>query len=187
MSLNKVKLNQQYEDDIKEITKILKQKPLSDTDILEIEPTNIIFYENLRNYNRIDECFDRHHRFILFLPVKNKFDGHWTAVLRKNDNIEFYDPYGNRIQNIRTFLKSRIYFNHQDFLDLVENSGYNLVQNKYIHQNRNDMDNKACGRFSVMRLMFYKLNNEEYNKLLNKLKKNGISPLNLSIIATTNI
>lgn len=179
---------------IRETLKKLKEYPLSNFDIQEIfEPdTRIFTYPQLAEVRNIDELLDRHGRAIMLYLTESPTSGHWIGILRHGDVIELYDPYGKPIEKQGESLGSGKGDSKwgQDgdlFTDLVKRSGYGLVWNDKQRQPISENIN-TCGRHAVLRLLFHKYPLEEYNKILDTIKKKtGVSADDLATFMTANI
>src|SRR5579862_2836849 len=79
------------------LSKYIMNKSLSDRDIWKAlsNRTNLIVYPELRNYSTINEIFGPYDTAVLlYLDSKNM--GHWTGLIKRNNRIEFFDPYSNK-------------------------------------------------------------------------------------------
>jgi hypothetical protein len=161
----------------------IKEYPLSNFDINDIlEPdTKIFTYPQVKDTRNIDELLDSKGRALMLFLTESPTTGHWIGVLRRGDTIELYDPYGKSIHEQEKHLGSgsneikQWGQDSEDFTDLVKRSGYRLKWNNRQRQPLSK-DTNTCGRHAVLRLLFYKKSLEEYNKLLDTIKKEyGIS------------
>lgn len=171
----------------------IKKYPLSNFDIQEVlnnvshPNTNIINYEELNNIYHIDEIFDNLGRCIILIPTESLNSGHWVALIKKNNEIEFFDPYGKTLKQQEKNLNSNIDIDEDIIIKLCKRDGYKLsYSNK---KNQPYSSNIAtCGRHSVMRVILYKLSNDEYNKMMEKLSKlYNVSSDDIVSIFTTEI
>lgn len=146
---------------------------LSDKDMLKLVPdTNIITYDKLQNYNRIDDVLKNNMCVILYLTKKNY--GHWTCIFKYDNNtIQIFDSYGtkpdNQIQWIPQYFKSYKNVGIPYLTYLLYQSPYNINYNNYRLQK---MNNKitTCGRWCAVRLWFKHLDEEEFNNMFKKYK-----------------
>lgn len=160
-----------------EILKHLKAYSLSDSDIqVVLNPdTKIQTYDKLYNITHIDELFDNLGRCIILYLTENKNTGHWVGVIKKGNQIEFFDPYGyfpdtqNVNLNVPAHINKEFGQDYPRFLELVADAGYSLVFNNKPLQKEN-YDIATCGRHTASRLLFYKLSLDEYYKLMKELK-----------------
>lgn len=77
-----------------EIEEVIEQ-PIDDSEIRFYLPdAKILTYPELSKYKNINELLpeNKDYAIILYLDAPNK--GHWTAVLKYNNKIEMFDPYG---------------------------------------------------------------------------------------------
>lgn len=171
----------------------LKAYPLSNFDLinkLNLEPYNIFEFNKIDEVSNIDDLLDRHGRGIMLYLTENKNTGHWIAVLKYDNTIEIYDPYGN---HPKQFEKNLVGGNdvfeqdHNDLINLIKKSGYKFTYNNHKHQSKEQNIN-TCGRHSIMRLIFSNFDKDEYNDIIKKLCKYlNITPDDLSILITENM
>ena len=76
----------------------MKRYALSDSDIRRLLGRGIKIwnYPQLQDLSNVDEMFDEKGRAILLFPNSAPTSGHWTALLRRPQMIEFFDPYGDK-------------------------------------------------------------------------------------------
>jgi hypothetical protein len=164
-----------------------KAYPLSNDDIMsliDLEPSNILTLPDLLECDNIDEKLDRKGRaIVLYLTGPNESEGHWIALLKRNNNIEVYDSYGFNPKNWEKDLSGGIDNHNQDsneLIKLIKDSGYSVSFNKVKNQQINP-NISTCGRHAVMRLLFSKYSLPEYQKILKMIKKKyNISPDDLA-------
>lgn len=153
-----------------------KAYPLSNTDIMELidlEPTNILTLPELLEADNIDEHLDRKGRAIVLYLTENDSTGHWIALLKKNNTVEIYDPYGFNPKNWEKDLSNGNDKFNQDpneLIDLIKRSGYGVEFNRVKSQEERP-DINTCGRHAVMRLLFSNYSLPDYNKILKMIKK----------------
>jgi hypothetical protein len=80
----------------------VEKYPLSDSDIRKIigSKTKIIKFSQLANYNSIEQLLPHNGAYLVLLFESAMNSGHWTALLRYNDTIEFFDSYGGEPHDI---------------------------------------------------------------------------------------
>ena len=89
------KINIQKLGGFKEEIKEVIEDPLDDSEIRDYLPdAKILTYPELSKYRNINELLpeNKDYAIILYLDEPNK--GHWTAVLKYDNKIEMFDPYG---------------------------------------------------------------------------------------------
>lgn len=175
---------------IRDTVHALKQYPLSDFDLSNMdEPSRIHrFNEVFQRINEgklrsLDSLFDRLGRCILFLPTDSKMNtGHWACCLKQGSNLVLWESYAFPVKELFTKLNSQNSLHTQSFLEKAESEGYKVKQNKKRYQTLNK-DNKACGRFCILRLMCHDKSQKEFDALLRKLKKeHKFTPLHVATI-----
>jgi len=162
----------------KNLLESLKGYALSDLDLQHIlnPDTKIHKYTDLYTIKHIDELFDSLGRCILLYLTENENTGHWVALIKKGNTLEFFDPYGyppdtqNINLNIPDENNERFGQNYPKLLELVKKAGYKLRFNNKPLQ-KEDYSVATCGRHTAARLLFYKLSLEQYHELMEKLEK----------------
>ena len=156
---------------------LLKQYALSNDDIQTIlhPDTKIHTYKDLYNVRHFDELLDKQGRCILLYLTDSERSGHWVALIKRGDTIEFFDPYGfapdTQTENLNSLplVSASTGQDHPRLLELIADAGYNLNYNTTKHQALND-GIATCGRHSATRLLFYKLDTDEYARFIKALK-----------------
>jgi hypothetical protein len=156
---------------------ILKQYALSNDDIQTIlhPDTKIHTYKDLYNVRHFDELLDPLGRCILLYLTDSENSGHWVALIKRKNMIEFFDPYGfapdTQGINLNSLdeVNEAVGQNNPRLLELIADAGYDLNYNTTRHQKMSD-GVATCGRHSASRLIFHKLSTDEYKDLMNKLK-----------------
>lgn len=159
------------------------EKPMGDDCIKQYLPdAKILTDKDLLKYKNIDNIFDknklRDYVIILHLDAPNK--GHWTALLKYGDIIEFFDSYGNSPKEVYNFVpnsvKHGLGIKRDALSDMLEKSNYNVIYNpiKYQAENKKEMDINTCGRhccYRVLQLMGNGKTLPEYYDYMSKIKK----------------
>ena len=163
--------------------KTLMLTPLSDADIKRYLPnTPIIKYEELSNFDSIEELLPKAKSSVIILAEQRESVGHWFSVFRNNNNICYFDPFGYRVDKallftpiyLRRGLGQKIPF-LSHLLNQALDNGFIVSFNQHDYQNRDDTAISTCGRHCVNRIRF---NNqsidfrpEDYFRYMNGLAK----------------
>jgi len=71
------------------------EDPLDDSEIREYLPDAKIFtYKELSKYKNINQLLPNPIDYAIILYLDEPSKGHWTAILKYNNKIEMFDPYG---------------------------------------------------------------------------------------------
>ena len=72
--------------------------PLSDADLKHIlgEDLKILQYSELANHSSLDSILPKAKDDCIILYEEEENSGHWVALLRYDDTVEYFDPYGNK-------------------------------------------------------------------------------------------
>ncbi len=152
---------------------------LGDDDIKEVLPdAKIMDYEQLRDYNSIDELLPNNGDYVILLYEHQQNSGHWCLVMKLNDRIEFFCSYGTPPDgqlkwvdyNIRKELKSDV--PHLSYL--FDTCPYDVVYNDVPFQGK-DESIATCGKYCVVRVLTAKdgLPLEEFEAFMKKSKPKG--------------
>ena len=148
---------------------------LSDLDIKKIcGNTNIIPYPKLANYENIDDIFDDKGRCILLFLTVDDHTGHWIAMTKKGNRIDYFDPYGTCPDCDKEWLtKEKLVGLGEDrplLLDLFKKSGCKVYYNIYPFQ-KDRAGINDCGRWCAVRLLYYKKSLKQFYDMV---KKSGL-------------
>jgi hypothetical protein len=152
-----------------EITRI----PLSGLDMMKLNPdAKLIKYPDLYKYKTIDELFaDCDKVIILVLTISNS-SGHWTALFKNKQGINYYDSYGvppDYQFELLSKNKRKELNQPNDYLNyLLRNS--KCIFNNITYQKPNT---QTCGEHSSFRLNNSMLNDKQYLKFFTK---NNLEP-----------
>jgi len=156
----------------------IKSYSLSDADIRKLlgPDISIMTYPELKHMKNIDDCFDSEGRCIILFLTESENSGHWTALLKRGDIIEFFDPYGGSPESVRKEIdpdQRQALDQTQPYLNnLLKGSAYKIQHNKNPFQKDKPGVNN-CGRHCVMRLLNKDMTIDEYKSLI---KESGMSP-----------
>lgn len=151
---------------------------LSGKDILRITDNkcSILTYEQLEQFETIDDALGEFGAIILLYETKKFNEGHWTALFKVNETtLEFFDSYGLCLD---CELKIAPEFNvreHNGVLvphltKLVNTSHYTkLIYNKTQFQ-KIAKDVNTCGRYTALRVRMRDLPLKTYTDYLTKNK-----------------
>lgn len=156
-----------------------EQKALSGSDIMKLVNgrTKIIKYSELAKVNDINELLFGYDSCVILILSKQNF-GHWVCLTRHGNKLEFFDSYGNLVDDPVYFKSTTKYFrkhNGQDFpllsyLLLKADDEYDLTYNE-INFQKEDPSVSTCGRHVACRIMFKKLDLYQYCKMLGNINK----------------
>lgn len=157
--------------------KRLEDIALSNYDIMRLlnNKVNIVLYPDLHKYKSIDQLLSPYGCCILLYEAKKDY-GHWTAILKNNNAIEFFNSYGGDSAGIPDY--SLILINPQFRIisnqifpyltKLMYASPYQLNYNEFQFQEHAE-DIRTCGRHCVVRCLCKNMNIYQYKELLDKL------------------
>lgn len=142
-----------------DIRKVI-QRELSDKDIRVLLPgVPITQYGDLDNKN-LSNIIDGKGRGIIFFveqETPSSLNGHWLAVIRQNDGVLLFDPYGGRKEPWyldHTWVQARnLKRLHEDkplLVGIVQRSGYKILYNEHRLQSMTK-GVETCGRHCVVR------------------------------------
>ena len=135
--------------------------PMSDADLEKytgVAPEDILKYCDLKNYATVDELLPEDKSFRIILIEKNYNNGHWVAIMRHGQTVEYFNSYGLRwdadwkfiTRMIRTILgegtneMSRL-------MAQADDDGYQTIWNHTRFQKFSPTVN-TCGRWCTLRV-----------------------------------
>ena len=155
-----------------------KAYSLSDSDIKRLlgGSIRITTYPDLKKVARIDDLFDKHGRAILFIPQQNEQQGHWTAMIKRRNEVEFFDPYGEppeaQKDTIDEAQLEAMRMREPLLAEILTENPYRIIYNKVALQKLQD-DTNTCGRHCAVRLLYHKYSLPKYRSII---ERSGMSP-----------
>lgn len=146
---------------------------LSNEDILNLldGKTNIIMYPDLYKYSNIDEILYPYDSCVLLFAAKKNY-GHWTAIIKRDNELEFFNSYGgwpdDSLKHIPYHYAIVSNQNIPYLSFLMYCSKYDLFYNEFQFQKKNK-DIKTCGRHCVVRVFNKDMDIYQYKNYLDKL------------------
>ncbi len=138
-------------------------------------------YSELNSLTNIDELLPNDKDFKIILIEQDNNVGHWVCIMKNGNTIEYFNPYGTRVDNDKKWIgkvKNMLLNQHDDVLsELMEQSKYKCVYSKTRFQKLNPKIN-TCGRWCILRLICLKdmdMNIKQFKKFI----KNQCDQLNL--------
>ena len=146
---------------------------LSDQDISDfLEQFDItsqmIPYNQLKNYKKLDEIFQETNNIILHYPFEGDPQfGHWAVIIRKSpSHIYYFDSYGKPIDE---YFINKPYFS-KIALKWLEDPKNTLEYNHTRFQSNGD-DINTCGRWAIAAILFSPLTLKQFTYLFLGNKK----------------
>jgi hypothetical protein len=161
----------------KEELKEIEETPMSNEDIRKYFPNiKIIAYNELKNYNSIEEILPHNKSYAIILYLASPNCGHWTALMRYGNTIEFFCSLGSDIDEPLKWLSKEAHFNlgvYEPYLSrLLEKSKFKLIYSPFPYQKQKD-DINTCGRHCIFRIqkMLKGYSLDKYNQIMKKGKE----------------
>jgi hypothetical protein len=152
--------------------------PLGDDDIREVlgGGVKIFSYPSLAGLRSIDQAFDKEGRCIILFPNASPTMGHWCCMIRRDNEIDFFDPYGEAPEDQKDGLSEQrleeLNIDRPYLTRLMRNSGMPIFYNTKDFQS--EKSNVAtCGRHCAVRLLYKDLSLQQYADMI---KKTGMTP-----------
>lgn len=155
----------------------VKEYSLSDADIRKMLGSNIsiMTYPELKFIKNIDDCFDDKGRCILLFLTENEHSGHWTALLKSQAGILFFDPYGEAPDAQKKGIPAsqlQALDETQPYLtNLLRASGHKVTYS-HIKFQKDKVGINTCGRWCIARCLFANKSDAEFK---NMITKSGLS------------
>ena len=114
---------------------------------------------------------------------KSKPDfGHWTALLKTPEGIEYFDSYGNPIEGAKERIDSRFLKQTNQYENILAELLYDaMLSGIPIHYNQYKLQKRSkkistCGKHVVVRILNRHLTIDEYERELKRIARaNNIS------------
>ena len=161
-----------------ERVKEIELEPLSAEDIRHIlgNDIKILKYSELSKYSSIDDLLPKQRDYCIVLYELEENSGHWTAILKYDNIIEWFDPYGIKYDNeldwISNNAKQKLHEEKPLLGKSFNESGYKVVYNKTKFQSMKK-EISTCGDHSshrIYRLKHNDLDLEAYTTYMNHIK-----------------
>lgn len=158
---------------------------LSDSDIRSMIPNvNIVKYNDLANYNSIDEVLKGKPTVILFELTEAR-SGHWVALFKTGDTVYFFDSYGKRIEDQKKHMNKQFLKSSNYLSTMLKQSPYKVDYNATKYQELSP-EVSSCGRHVVCRLKCMDLNDVEYKQVMEEAcSESGMNPDELVLSYTS--
>lgn len=161
----------------KKFIKHLKKISLSNEDVMKLlnGKSNLVLYPDIINYNNIDELLGKYGACIILYLTEENY-GHWCCIFRDKDVIQFFDSYGEMVDNALNYAMDP-YFKKKGGMDLPLLTSllldaydkYEIRFNNFKFQ-EDKKDINTCGRFCVVRLWLRNLNEYEFKDFMYSTK-----------------
>jgi hypothetical protein len=146
---------------------------IGDADMRKMLGDNIVIfsYPQLENVNDIDEIFDDEGRSVMLLLTTDQYTGHWLCMIKKDDDIHYFDPYGNMVDEDKKWMTwDKLEELGQEkplLINLLKKSNKRVYYNTYPFQaDRKDIN--TCGRHIAVRLLYKNLDLDDYFDMIQK-------------------
>ena len=137
-----------------------KEKSLTANQVIQIAGGDIryILYEELQRYDDLDDVLKGDAGIIILYQI-SKYSGHWTCILKKGYEIEFFDPYSFKPDDELVYCQYDRSLNKKLLLNLLQaeqRNGNKVIYNSFKFQ-KQGKNIETCGRFVGLRLAFRNL------------------------------
>lgn len=154
------------------------ETPLGDDDIKQYFPNaKVIVYSELSKYNSIEELLPKDKDFIFLLLESSPNKGHWVALTRYGDTVEFFDSYGgspdSQLKWNNKKKNEELGQGEKYLTELLKGHQGNVVYNPIKYQGDSG-DVNTCGRHCTFRIQNMKegKNLDNYYQQMKALKSN---------------
>lgn len=151
---------------------------LSDTDIQKVLGGVKLFrYPELHHMDSIEDAFDDSGRCMILYLTENMDTGHWVCMIKRENTIEYFDPYGGyKPDSERKWLSQaqleKLGQDEPTLSRMIKAGGYKVESNPH-HFQKEAPGVNTCGRHCCVRLLNANLSLPEYAKMV---KDSGQSP-----------
>jgi len=159
-----------------DIDSVIKEA-MSDLDINHYLKRPTVKYCELAKYKNIDELLPNPIDYVVLLVESSLNSGHWVCCLKYNNIIEYFDSYGNSpsapLKWNNKELNNKLGQGKQYLNNLFNKTNKKVIYNDIDYQQDNPTIN-SCGAhccFRILQLIENKKSLPQYNKLMQKIKK----------------
>jgi len=156
--------------------------PLSGDEIMDADPSiHVLTYGQLAHYKSIDQLLKKFEKIVLLYFNKEDF-GHWVALFKNKQGINFFDSYGtmpdkNQVQDVDINVMKKYGQMHPLLVDMLLDSTHPIRYNDVQYQAYGKRDGKiinTCGQHCVVRLINSDMSEKEYLDyiIMNMIKNN---------------
>ena len=161
---------------VEEVEEVIEE-PMGDDDIRQYLPTaKIITYDELNKYRNIEQILNNPTDYLIILYRNSPSRGHWVCLLKYNDTIEFFDPYGlepdKELKWESCSTNQKLGQGYEKLTELLNNTDRNVIYNPIKYQ-KVDGDINTCGRhcvFRILHLLKYNYSLPQYYFKMKELK-----------------
>lgn len=160
-------------------------EPMSDKDLEVYLPSAKIFmFRELKGYPSIQAILRKPRDYFILLYEHTPMNGHWVAVMRYENTIEYFCPYGSSPYSPNSPLEwntpeeNAVVDARENTLEMLLNKakgeGWNVVYNKMDFQEKRNNVN-TCGAFCVWRVLCLMEDNmylSEFQDAMRKIHNN---------------
>jgi len=149
----------------------VRKYALSDSDIRKLLGDDIAIhnYPELERMRSVSELFDAKGRCILLYPNSSPTSGHWVALIRRPDRIEFFDPYGDapdhQNDELPTAYLATLDMDRPHLTRLLRAAGVPVTFNRHAFQIESP-NVATCGRHAVVRLLYAPYSLDKYKRII---------------------
>ncbi len=150
-----------------------KKIALSNFDLMNIVNgnANVILYPNLHKYKTIDQILKPHNACFLLFETQPSF-GHWCAIIKYGNTVEFFDSYSGYPDDVLDFIPKEFRVKSKQkypyLTKLLYECPYKIEFNDHKYQKLSH-DISTCGRHAACRIMCKHMNLEEYDDFMNAM------------------
>lgn len=136
-----------------------------------LKDPKIIRYNDLQNYNSIEELLPNNKDYVILLYESMPNEGHWTCLSRIDDTIEYFDSYGKPVDYpIDNWFKGNSSQQNKYLSKLLNKTKLKVYYNPIDYQ-QSKKDISTCGRHCCFRIINMLKYNRDLNKYHNVMKE----------------
>lgn len=140
------------------------------------DKVKIVLYDDLKNYNTLDELLQPYRQTIILYPLPGSEDvGHWCCVFEQvgnsNNIVQYFDSFGcypddniSRV-NKENAIEGKSLIDKHLLKLMIESPHEDFHYNDCSFQNRDNPMSNCCGLWCVLRLKNNNLSCEQFEKL----------------------
>ena len=157
---------------------------LSDKDLQKIHKGNFFIYNDLSNFDNIDDVFGEHNVCYILIETDRKNNGHYVCLIRRGNMIEFFDSYSKGIEKQKEYVRPELLDLNNHISNMLINSHYRVSYNHYRFQD-DDPNIATCGRWCGLRSIYNHLPLSKFKDMVvNECVRMNVMPDDWAVMAT---
>lgn len=143
----------------------------------------MVLYNELANYRDLDSLFQNVQGIFLFLQIESQGAprvGHWTLLLKRQQDILHFDPYGLSPDQELAIT------HEQAYLTQLIKSYEGIVTESHIRYQKLRSDVNTCGRWCAVRAKMFQVPDREFKLFIDSIPMRSDDAVTIMTIVDSN-